>query len=188
MSIHHANPVATRYAQATVQQALSAGSLPLLVQHTQTLLDHLTPESLTQLSLPTLRPAQRLALAQAVAAQLGLPPILANLLQLMAQAKRLNCLSDTLHTIVSLAAVHQGALPVHFQGAAALTDSQKTQLTEHLRTAFPQAKGFHITTSIVPMLRAGYRLFAAGKVWDASLTGRLQQLAAHLQQPGSKNT
>lgn len=180
MSTNHPSPVAIRYAQAAVQQAVATSSLPALVTSTQTLLGSLTSATMAQLALPTLRPAQRLALVQAVAKDLALPPLLTNLLQLMAQAKRLDYLADTLTTILTMAAVHQGALPVRYEGTTPLTPAQQTQLKKHLATAFPKAKSFHLTQSIVPALRAGYRLFAGGKVWDMSLTGRLQQLATHL--------
>lgn len=181
------HPVARRYAQALVAQAQKQGQLAQVIQQTQAILETLTADDYATLALPTFRPAQRLTLAQEVAKALKLDTLLTNTLLLLAQARRLALLEATLQATLATAAQAQGQLLAHVESAQALTAPQVQQVRAQLKKLFPKVTGIHLTQQVTPGLKAGHRLFAEGKVWDLTLTGRLQQLFNLLSQTQAKH-
>ncbi len=183
---------ANRYALALFQLAEQAGQLLVLAAPVAQLRAVL-PSIATTLHNPRLTPAQRTAVATALAGAVQAPTLLANTLQVLAANRRLALLPEVLAHLQSLLDAAQGTSRVRVETATALTDVQRTKLANLLSTllttladnkqvAKQVAKQVVLEDTVQPCLLGGFRAFVNGHVWDASVQGGLTRLHSHLRQ------
>jgi F-type H+-transporting ATPase subunit delta len=183
---------ANRYALALFQLAEQAGQLLVLATPVAQLRAVL-PSIATTLHNPRLTPAQRTAVATALAGAVQAPTLLANTLQVLAANRRLALLPEVLAHLQSLLDAAQGTSRVRVETATALTDVQRTKLANLLSTllttladnkqvAKQAAKHVVLEDTVQPRLLGGFRTFVNGHVWDASVQGGLTRLHSHLRQ------
>ena len=171
---------ANRYALALFQLAEQAGQLLVLATPVAQLRAVL-PSIAATLHNPRLTPAQRTAVATALAGAVQAPTLLANTLQVLAANRRLALLPDVLAHLQSLLDADQGTSRVRVETATALTDAQRTKLATLLAT-LAGTKQVTLEDTVQPCLLGGFRAFVNGHVWDASVQGGLTRLHSHLRQ------
>lgn len=171
---------ANRYALALFQLAEQTGQLLALATPVAQLLAVL-PSVATTLNNPRLTPAQRTALATALASAVQAPTLLTNTLQVLAANRRLALLPEVLTHLQSLLDAAQGTSRVRVETATDLTDAQRTKLATLLSRL---ADTPHVTLedTVQPRLLGGFRAFVNGQVWDASVQGGLARLQNTLRQ------
>jgi F-type H+-transporting ATPase subunit delta len=179
---------ANRYALALFQLAEQAGQLLVLATPVAQLRAVL-PSIAATLHNPRLTPAQRTAVATALAGAVQAPTLLANTLQVLAANRRLALLPEVLTHLQSLLDAAQGTSRVRVETATALTDAQRTKLANLLSTLLATlagtkqaAKHVVLEDTVQPRLLGGFRAFVNGHVWDASVQGGLTRLHSHLRQ------
>lgn len=172
---------ARRYANALFQLAQDAQASAVqqaLASLQPALAD---PDIQAGLVNPGLSRAQRVQLAQAVAAAVKAPKALAGTLQALAANNRLSLLPQVATEYQNLADAAAGIARVRVQSVEKLTDAQRKQLQDMVK-AHLKAKAVELEETIDPSLLGGFRAFFGGRVWDASLTGNLSRLATRLKQ------
>lgn len=171
---------ANRYALALFQLAEQAGKLLDFAKPVAELLAVL-PSVATTLHNPRLTPAQRTALATALAAAVQAPTLLANTLQVLAANRRLALLPDVLTHLQSLLDAAQGTSRVRVESATELTEAQRVKLAT-LLTTLAGTKQVVLQDTVQPRLLGGFRAFVNGQVWDASVQGGLARLQSSLRE------
>jgi F-type H+-transporting ATPase subunit delta len=171
--------VSATYARALLQAADARGQTAALLPWVATLAKGLAaePTLVARLADPRRTPAQRQALAGHAARELKLPALLANLLQLLAANRRVAQFPAVLAETLHLANRRANLAEVRVETAAPLTEPQKTDLKRLLKTKL-KAADVLLTETANPGLIGGFRAFAAGRLWDCSLKGRLTALSA----------
>lgn len=177
-------PAANTYARAFLEAADAQQVTDSLMPAVQALAQSLGDEKVAaQLGDPRRGPAARAALVKKISTDLKLSALLRNLLVLLAANKRLGEAGAVMEAIVHLANERKGIIEARVETAVALTDAQVAELKKVLMKKLNAAgsgagAGVVVSETEVPELLGGFRAFAAGRVWDCSLKGRLSELTA----------
>jgi F-type H+-transporting ATPase subunit delta len=173
-------PAATAYAKAFLEAADSQKTTDALMPVVANLAagsNDAEVNGLLGLGDPRRGPVARTALVKKLSTELKLPALVQNLLTLLAANKRLGEVGAVLECIVHLANARKGIIEARVETAVALTDTQAADLKKVLMKEF-KAADVVVEQVEAPELLGGFRAFAAGRVWDNSLKGRLAELAA----------
>jgi F-type H+-transporting ATPase subunit delta len=171
-------PAANTYARAFLEAADAQQVTDSLMPAVQALAQSLGDEKVAaQLGDPRRGPAARAALVKKISTDLKLSALLRNLLVLLAANKRLGEAGAVMEAIVHLANERKGIIEARVETAVALTDAQVAELKKVLMKKL-NAVDVVVSEVDVPGLLGGFRAFAAGRVWDCSLKGRLSELTA----------
>ncbi len=175
--------VATRYAKAALAVAQQdKASFPQFANAVATLAEAVkAPDVLAGLQNPRLTAAQRQQLASQMHQAVKAPKALANLLGVLAGARRLNILPAVLAALQQEMAAQAGIVMATVQTAQPLTDTQKITLKVQIKT-HQQARDVQLLEVVRPDLVGGFRAFFGGLVWDTSILGGLNRLKASLKQ------
>lgn len=171
---------ATAYAKAFLEAADREGKTAALLPLAASLGKSLSKLE-KQLADPRHGPAARAKLAKDIATTLKLPPLLGNLLRLLAANKRLGEAGAVMHSIVTLAHARDGVADVKLESAQPLTEAQLADLKDVLKKKL-NARDVLVVETTMPGLIGGFRAFTDGNVWDCSIKGRLSALAAKFNQ------
>ena len=101
-----------------------------------------------------------------------------NFVQVLADNGRLAQLPDIAALFEQSRDRHEQVLDAHIESAFALTDKQQAAIVETLRKRF--GKGIKATTTVNPELIGGVSIQIGDEVIDASVRGKLSQLATTL--------
>jgi F-type H+-transporting ATPase subunit delta len=101
-----------------------------------------------------------------------------NFVRLLAENKRLELLPDIMAQFETLRAQYENELDVQVTSAVAMSEAQRMKLAAALKTRFK--RDIRMSTSIDPTLLGGAVIRAGDLVIDGSINGRLQRMAADL--------
>lgn len=101
-----------------------------------------------------------------------------NLIQLLVHNRRLSVLPQIRELFENLKLQDEGMLDAKINSAFPLDDAQRNQVVNLLSTRFKRK--INATVTVEPDLIGGIKVEVGDKVWDASVRGKLQTMAATL--------
>ena len=101
-----------------------------------------------------------------------------NLVQLLVHNRRLPVLAEIRDLFEDLRLQDEGKVDAKISSAFPLDDAQRTQVVNLLSTRFKRK--INATVTVDPELIGGVKVEVGDKVWDASVRGKLQTMAATL--------
>ncbi|HEX7953786.1 MAG TPA: F0F1 ATP synthase subunit delta [Burkholderiales bacterium] len=101
-----------------------------------------------------------------------------NLIQLLVHNRRLSVLPEIRELFEKLKLEDEGKLDAKISSAFPMEDAQRHQVVELLSSRFKRK--INATVTVDPDLIGGIKVEVGDKVWDASVRGRLQTMAATL--------
>jgi ATP synthase F1 delta subunit len=177
---NHRMTAASRYAQALFSLAEEAKQQPAVASGVAALAASVAdPVVASALANPLLTSSQRKALAVTMAKSVKAPASLANTLGVLAENNRLAILPAVLSVYQTLNDNSAGITHVKLSSATALTEAQRTRLTDLIKK-HTKATDIRLEETIDATLQGGFRAFFDGKVWDASLSGSIARLGTRL--------
>jgi len=102
-----------------------------------------------------------------------------NLIKLLVEYDRVALLPEIASNYEELKAQDEGSLDAEITAATALTDAQVKTLIDHLQTKF--GKKVEASVKVDPEIIGGIKIVVGDTVIDASVRGRLQELAFTLK-------
>lgn len=176
--------IAGRYAQAVFDIAREGGQIDTLARETDDLAAALTdsPELRELISSPKYSRDQQAAAIGAIAAKMGLSPVMANTLQLMASNRRLFVLPQLAARLAQLIAVERGEITADVTSAVALTDEQQDRLKTTL--AEKSGKTVKLNTRVDETLIGGMIVKLGSQMIDSSVRSKLSSLQNVMKEVG----
>jgi F-type H+-transporting ATPase subunit delta len=101
-----------------------------------------------------------------------------NLIQLLVHNRRLSVLAEIRELFEQLKLEDEGKLDAKISSAFPMEEVQKSQVVNLLSSRFKRK--INATVTVDPDLIGGIKVEVGDKVWDASVRGRLQTMAATL--------
>jgi F-type H+-transporting ATPase subunit delta len=101
-----------------------------------------------------------------------------NLIQLLVHNSRLSVLAEIRELFEQLKLEDEGRVDAKISSAFPMEDAQRSQVVNLLSTRFKRK--INATVTVDPDLIGGIKVEVGDKVWDASVRGRLQTMAATL--------
>lgn len=101
-----------------------------------------------------------------------------NLIRLLAHNRRLSVLPEIRDRFEQLKLENEGMLEAKISSAFPMDESQRSGVVNLLTSRFKRK--INATVSVDPDLIGGIKVEVGDKVWDASVRGRLQEMAAAL--------
>jgi F-type H+-transporting ATPase subunit delta len=101
-----------------------------------------------------------------------------NLVQLLVHNRRLPVLAEIRDHFEDLRLQDEGKVDAKISSAFPMDDAQRDQLVKLLSTRFKRK--INATVTVDPELIGGVKVEVGDKVWDASVRGKLQSMAATL--------
>ncbi|MBC8008220.1 MAG: F0F1 ATP synthase subunit delta [Prolixibacteraceae bacterium] len=101
-----------------------------------------------------------------------------NLIQLLVHNRRLSVLAEIRGIFEQLKLADEGKLEAKISSAVPMEDAQRNQVVTLLSSRFKRK--INATVTVDPDLIGGIKVEVGDKVWDASVRGRLQTMAATL--------
>jgi F-type H+-transporting ATPase subunit delta len=101
-----------------------------------------------------------------------------NLIQLLVHNRRLSVLAEIRELFEQLKLADEGKVDAIISSAFPMEDAQRNQVVNLLSTRFKRK--INATVTVDPDLIGGIKVEVGDKVWDASVRGRLQTMAATL--------
>lgn len=170
--------IARPYAEAAFQYALEAGDLKgwsSALARIQTVLA--TPEAATLIGTPALSDT---ALATVLGdAATALDAGQQRFVELLARNGRLGALPEIVVQFENQRRAHEGIVQVHISSAFPLDDAQRKEVVDALKTRY--GTRIESTVQVDPELIGGVCLRIGDEVIDASVRGKLAQLAVSLK-------
>ncbi len=132
------------------------------------------------LANPRLTPAQRTQLVGSMVKAVKAPALLANTLGVLASNNRIALIPAVLNHYLELNDAQNGITQVEVTSATPLTDAQRSKIRKLIQD-YTKATDVRLSETLDASLKGGFRAFFHGKVWDASLSGRLARLGTRLR-------
>jgi F-type H+-transporting ATPase subunit delta len=176
--------IAARYASALFDLAKDDKALTALEADTTALSDALaaSDELRAVIASPVIsREDQGRAIA-AIAAKLGVSPLMANTLALMADKRRLFVLPQFLTSLAHLIAEEKGEVTAEVTAARALTDAQSNKLAETLKARV--GKTVKLNTTVDETLIGGLVVKLGSTMIDTSVKAKLAALQNAMKEVG----
>ena len=101
-----------------------------------------------------------------------------NLIQLLVHNRRLSLVAEIRELFEQLKLQDEGKLDAKISSAFPMEDNQRNQVIDMLSARFKRK--IDATVTVDPDLIGGVKVEVGDKVWDASVRGRLQSMAATL--------
>ncbi len=176
--------VAGRYASALFELSEEQDAIDDVLADVATLKAALADSADLRAALgdPSISRAELGRAVDALAAQMRLKKLTANLLGLMAANRRLAHLPRTLATFEALAAEKRGETTVEVTSAQPLSDAQRDALASSLATTL--GKSVHIQTTVNPALIGGLIVKIGSRMIDASVASKLTRLQHAMKEVG----
>jgi len=132
------------------------------------------------LANPRLTPAQRTQLAASMVKAVKAPALLGNTLNVLAANNRIALIPAVLEQFLELNDAQSGITHVEVASATPLTDIQRAKISKLIQE-HTKATDIRLNETLDASLKGGFRAFFNGKVWDASLSGRLARIGSRLR-------
>jgi F-type H+-transporting ATPase subunit delta len=168
--------IAGRYAQAVFELTRDEGGIDQLATQVDDLQQalHDSDDLRTLIQSPLYSREQQGDAIGAIADRMGLGPVLANTLRLMARNHRLFVLPQLVERLKSLIAVERGEVTADVVSAAPLTDEQQQRLTETL--AQKTGKKVRLDARVDETLIGGMIVQLGSQMIDSSIRSKLASL------------
>lgn len=171
---------ARRYAKALHMAATEAGAGEATGRELAALIDGLLADrgALEILERPWIKPADRRAAALALAEKSGSGKLVRDFVGLVAERGRLDHLAAILAAYRDLIDADLSQARAQVRSAVAMTDAEKTQLTQHLQAAL--GKHIILEDSVDANLLGGFVAQVGSLILDGSLDGQLARMREQL--------
>lgn len=171
---------ARRYAKALLQIGDKQGNVTQLQQELDTVADTVAASSdLTRLvASPLVLPVKKAEVFEAILGSAQVSQSLRHFFRVVAEAGRLNLLTDIRRTFAELVDERAGIVEAHVTSAQPLTEAQSGALIASL--AARTGKTIRLTWQPDASLLGGLKVQVGSTVLDASLQGQLRQLKSQL--------
>ncbi len=168
--------IAARYAQAVFDLSRDAGDLKTLGRDVAALDEALktSPELRDVLSSPILSREEQGGAIGAVAAKMGLDPVLTNTLKLMAAKRRLFVAPQMLEALADMLAADAGEVTAQVRAPKPLTQSQSDKLIAALKAS--SGKDVNLNVTVDDALIGGLVVKIGSKMIDTSVRAKLNAL------------
>lgn len=176
--------IAGRYAQAVFDLVREEGAVDALAGQVESLGTALkdSADLRTLINSPLISRGEQEAAIGAVASRMGLSPVLANTLRLMAQNRRLFALPQLVARLSALIAEARGEVTAEVVSAAPLTAEQARRLTETL--AAKSGKTVKLDTRVDEGLIGGMIVKLGSQMIDSSIRSKLASLQNVMKEVG----
>jgi F-type H+-transporting ATPase subunit delta len=174
--------VAHRYARALFELAAESGQVSPIAQQLQAVAEAYgaCEELRSVLSDPIVDDDKRIKILGSLCQRLGLSPLVQNALGLLQARSRLSALPDIVESYLQLADEQAGLIKASVSSAIPLSDQQLQTLKGELERL--TGRKIALERHHEPALLAGVVARIGDHVIDASLLGRLEELAQKLRE------
>lgn len=179
--------VIQRYAQAFLNQADKAGKKTAIFKNLDLVLELVAQSSdFKQLVYtPLISREKKISAVQAVSKQFKFEPVVANLLSLLAQNRRLSLLVELVHAIYAAESAARGEVAVQVDVADKITKAQEKALATSIANSIGKAVSLTVVTK--PELIGGMVITIGSKMIDDSVKRKLERLEIALRGDGQAN-
>ena len=176
--------IASRYAQALFELAKETGALDVLERDADALQDALllSADLTALITSPVVEREDQARAMAAVAARMGLSPLMTNTIALMAQKRRLFVLPHLMADLLRRIAEEKGIVTAEVTAAAPLSDAQVTALTASLRAR--AGKDVTLRTTVDASLIGGLVVKLGSSMIDTSIKAKLAALQNSMKEVG----
>jgi F-type H+-transporting ATPase subunit delta len=177
--------VAKRYARALIELARDEDTAEASGEELARAVTVFEEPRLRPLVLsPVIEAGVRVRTAKAVASTLGLSPMVANLVGLLAERDRLTILPDIARWYEDLLDDELGRARVTLRSASPLSAAERNELVE-LARRLTGCREVVASAEIDPELLGGVVLDIGGRVYDGSVKSQLARLTKEMAESGS---
>jgi F-type H+-transporting ATPase subunit delta len=176
--------IASRYAQAVFEIAKEEKALAQLESDTYSLAAALaaSPEFAAMIASPVVSRAEQGAAMGAIAAKMGLAPMMANTLALMASNRRLFVVPQLVAALRARIAAEKGEVTADVTSAVAMTAAQAQALAASLKAKV--GKDVKLNTTVDETLIGGLIVKLGSTMIDTSVKARLAALQNAMKEVG----
>ncbi len=176
--------IAARYASALFELARDAGALKALDADAEALKAALaeSPELGAMIGSPVISRTEQAGAIGAIAAKMGLNPLTANTLALMADKRRLFVLPQFLAELGNLIAAEKGEITAEVTSAAKLSAAQAKKLAETLKAKV--GKTVKLNATVDESLIGGLIVKLGSTMIDTSVKAKLASLQNAMKEVG----
>ena len=176
--------IAGRYAQALFELAKEEGGLKALETDADALGQALkiSPDFAAMIASPVIARDEQAAAVQAVAAKIGVSPVMANTLALMASKRRLFVMPQLVADLQRRIAVEKGEITAEVTSAAALTAAQAKKLIATLKES--SGKDIKLNATVDESLIGGLIVKLGSTMIDTSVKAKLNALQNAMKEVG----
>ena len=170
--------IARPYAEAVFRLAKQGNALPAWSDALNLIATvHQDPQMQATIANPKVTSADIESLLLAICGE-RIDGVARNLIQLLVHNRRLLVLAEIRELFEQLKLEDEGKLDAKIISAFPMEDAQRNQVVNLLSSRFKRK--INATVTVDPNLIGGIRVEVGDKVWDASVRGRLQTMAATL--------
>ncbi|MFN3973056.1 MAG: F0F1 ATP synthase subunit delta [Gemmobacter sp.] len=183
-SLSISSGIAARYAQALFELAKDSQALPVLDTDTDALDAVLTKSADLRdlISSPLYSREDQGAAMSAVVAKMGLSPLFANTIALMAQKRRLFVLPQLVARLRDLIATEKGQITAEVTSAIALTEAQMQALSDTIKARV--GRDVKLKTAVDDTLIGGLVVKVGSTMIDSSIRAKLASLQNAMKEVG----
>jgi F-type H+-transporting ATPase subunit delta len=176
--------IAARYAQALFEISKDSGELKTLETDVEALAAALTlsPELAAMIASPVVAREEQAAAMAAVAAKMGLAPMMQNTIALMAGKRRLFVLPQFITDLRARIAAEKGEMTADVTAAAALSAEQAARLAATLKANV--GKDVKLNTTVDESLIGGMIVKLGSVMIDTSVKSKLAALQNAMKEVG----
>ena len=170
--------IARPYAEAVFRLARQANALPAWSDALNLIATiYQDPQMQAAIANPKVTAADIERLLLAICGE-RIDSVACNLIRLLVHNRRLSVLSEIRELFEQLKLEDEGKLDAKISSAFPMEDAQRSQVVDLLSSRFKRK--INATVTVDPDLIGGIKVEVGDKVWDASVRGRLQTMAAIL--------
>ena len=170
--------IARPYAEAVFRLAKQANALPAWSDALDLIADvYKDPQMQAAMANPKVTPADIERLMLSICGE-RIDGVARNLIQLLVHNRRLPVLTEIRDRFQQLKLEDEGKLEAKISSAFPMEDAQRNRVVNLLSSRFKRK--IDATVIVDPELIGGIKVELGDKIWDASVRGRLQTMAAIL--------
>jgi F-type H+-transporting ATPase subunit delta len=170
--------IARPYAEAVFRLAKQGNALPAWSDALNLIATvYQDPQMQAVMANPKVTPADVERLMLAICGE-RIDGVARNLIQLLVHNRRLSVLAEIRELFEQLKLEDEGKLDAKISSAFPMEEAQRNQVVNLLSSRFKRK--INATVTVDPDLIGGIKVEVGDKVWDASVRGRLQTMAATL--------
>ena len=170
--------IARPYAEAVFRLAKQGNALPAWSDALNLIASvYQDPQMQAAMANPKVTPADIEKLLLAICGE-RIDGVARNLIQLLVHNRRLSVVTQIRDQFEQLKLEDEGKLDAKISSAFPMEDAQRSQVVDLLSSRFKRK--INATVTVDPDLIGGIKVEVGDKVWDASVRGRLQTMAATL--------
>jgi len=170
--------IARPYAEAVFRLAKQGNALPAWSDALNLIaMVYKDPQMQAAMANPEVTPSDIERLLLAICGE-RIDEVARNLIELLVHNRRLPVLAEIRESFEQLKLEDEGKVDAKISSAFPMEDTQRDQVVNMLSSQFKRK--INATVTVDPELIGGIKVEVGDKVWDASVRGRLQTMAATL--------